>query len=427
MTELMKLSKVSVEIDQQPLFEELTANIVRGDRIGIIGKNGAGKTTVLKLLSGEIAPASGHIEQSVPGLGIKTVEQETQWHEFEEVTAAEEALLRKWQVPVRDFAHLSGGEKLKARLAKGLAQPADILLLDEPTNHLDANSMEYLREELLSYKGAVVIVSHDRAFLDQLVTKIWAIENGTVHSHHGNYSEYMTFREQQRKSQQRAYDKQQKRTEQIERQMEQLSGWSQSAHANSTKQEGFKEYYRVKAKRMDAQVKSKQKRLEKELEKENIGAVKPEYTVEFAFRANAKVGKRFLEVKNASKAFDGVLLFQGASFTVQHGEKLALVGPNGSGKTTFLKMLTGEESVTEGEIWMSPSASIGYLTQDVFDLPLDKAPAELFEQENFEQRGRVQNLLKHLGFQAAQWLEPSCLRTVPFSKTSFPSVVLSRR
>jgi len=406
MTELMKLSKVSVEIDQQPLFEELTANIVRGDRIGIIGKNGAGKTTVLKVLSGEIAPASGHIEQSVPGLGIKTVEQETQWHEFDDVTAAEEALLRKWQVPLRDFAHLSGGEKLKARLAKGLAQPADILLLDEPTNHLDAQSMKYLRETLLSYDGAVVIVSHDRAFLDQVATKIWAIENGTVHRHNGNYSDYMEFREQQRKSQQRAYDKQQKRTEQIERQMDQLSGWSQSAHANSTKQEGFKEYYRVKAKRMDAQVKSKQKRLERELEKENIGAVKPEYAVEFAFRANPKVGKRFVEVKNARKAFDGALLFQGASFTIQHGEKLALVGPNGSGKTTFLKMLTGEEPVTEGEIWMSPSASIGYLTQDVFDLPLDKAPAELFEQENFEQRGRVQNLLKHLGFQASQWLEP---------------------
>ncbi|MGM0898342.1 MAG: ribosomal protection-like ABC-F family protein [Bacillota bacterium] len=406
MTELMKLTKVSIEIDQRQLFEELTAHIMRGDRIGVIGKNGSGKTTVLKLLNGDIAPESGCIERCEPGLSVKVVEQETETYGFEEVAAAEEALLRKWKVPLRDFSKLSGGEKLKARLAKGLSQPADILLLDEPTNHLDAQSMDYLLRELMAYPGAAVIVSHDRAFLDRVATKIWAIEDGTVYIHNGNYSDYMEFREQKRLSQQRAYDKQQKRIEQIERQMDQLSGWSESAHANSTKQEGYKEYYRVKAKSMDAQVKSKQKRLEKELANEKVDAVKPEYAVEFAFGTNPKVGKRFLEVKNAGKSFGGKVLFQDVSFTVQHGEKLALMGANGSGKTTLLKMLTGEEAVTQGEIWMSPSASVGYLTQDVFDLPLDKTPAELFERETFEQRGRVQNLLKHLGFEASQWREP---------------------
>ncbi len=406
MTELMKLLNVSVEIEQQPLFENVTANIMSGDRIGIIGKNGAGKTTLLRLLAEDIEPASGQLIQGAPGMSVRAVEQELLNYAFEDVTKAEQALLNRWQVPFHDFAQLSGGEKLKARLAKGLAQPADLLLLDEPTNHLDAQGTAHLLRELNAYPGAIAIVSHDRYFLDHIATKIWSIENGTVYSHNGNYSDYMEFRERKRKSQQHAYETQQKRIERIENQMKQLSSWSESAHANSTKQEGYKEYYRVKAKSMDAQVKSKQKRLEKELANAAVDAVEPEYEVDFAFRANPKAGKRFLEVKKIGKSFGDMPLFTNASFTVQHGEKIAVVGANGSGKTTFLKMLAGEEAVSDGELWLSPSASIGYLTQDVFDLPLDRTPAELFEQFTFKERGRVQNLLKHLGFRKEQWLEP---------------------
>ncbi|WP_341963109.1 ABC-F type ribosomal protection protein [Planococcus maritimus] len=406
MTELMKLLDVSAEIEQQIVFENLSASVQRGDRIGIIGKNGAGKTTLLRLLAGDLTPASGQIIHGSPGMSIRTVEQEQADYAFQDVTAAEQAILNRWQVPLRDYAQLSGGEKLKGRLAKGLAQPAQLLLLDEPTNHLDAQSTAHLLRELKAYPGVIAIVSHDRYFLDRIATKIWSIENGKVYSHSGNYSDYMEFRKQQRKSQQHAYEIQQKHIARIENQMKQLSSWSESAHAQSTKQEGYKEYYRAKAKRMDAQVKSKQKRLEKELEAAKVGKVEADDTVEFAFRPNSKVGKRFLEVKNAGKSFGEMPLFANASFTVQHGEKLAVTGANGSGKTTFLKMLMEEEPVSAGELWRSPSASIGYLTQDVFDLPLDQTPAELFEQITYKDRGRVQNLLKHLGFRKEQWQEP---------------------
>lgn len=406
MTELMKLLDISAEIEQQIVFENLSANVQRGDRIGIIGKNGAGKTTLLRLLAGDLTPASGQIIHGSPGMSIRTVEQEQADYAFQDVTAAEQALLNRWQVPLRDYAQLSGGEKLKARLAKGLAQPAQLLLLDEPTNHLDAQSTAHLLRELKAYPGAIAIVSHDRYFLDRIATKIWSIENGKVYSHSGNYSDYMEFRKQQRKSQQHAYEIQQKHIARIENQMKQLSSWSESAHAQSTKQEGYKEYYRAKAKRMDAQVKSKQKRLEKELEAATVDKVEADDAVEFAFYPNSKVGKRFLEVKNAGKSFGEMPLFANTSFTVQHGEKLAVTGANGSGKTTFLKMLMEEEPVSAGELWRSPSASIGYLTQDVFDLPLDQTPAELFEQITYKDRGRVQNLLKHLGFRKEQWQEP---------------------
>ncbi|EKS8385404.1 ABC-F family ATP-binding cassette domain-containing protein, partial [Bacillus cereus] len=266
-------------------------------------------------------------------------------------------------------------------------------------------STGFLIKQIKNMKGTVIVVSHDRYFLDVVATKIWSIEDKKLIEHSGNYTSYMKAREQKRKSQQREYEKQQKKIEQVETHIKELSSWSQKAHAQSTKQEGVKEFYRVKAKRMDAQVKSKRKRLEKELEKTKVERVKEEYSVEFSIQANKKVGKRFLEVKQLKKDFHGKVLFENVNFTIQHGEKVAIVGPNGSGKTTLLKMIMGTETA-EGEIWISPSANIGYLTQEVFDLPLDKTPENLFFKETFEERGKVQNLMKHLGFQASQWKEP---------------------
>lgn len=308
-------------------------------------------------------------------------------------------------MPPHDFSQLSGGEKLKARLAKGFAHAADLLLLDEPTNHLDEQSVELLIEQIKNYQGTIILVSHDRYFLDAVATKIWSIENKKLIEHKGNYSSYIEAREQRRLTQQRDYEKQQKMVERIESQMNELTSWSKKAHAQSTKKEGFKEYHRVKAKRMDSQVKSKRKRLEKELEKAKIEPVDSEYTVQFSMKANKKFGKRFIEVKNVTKAFDGRTLFENVNFIIQHGEKVAVVGPNGCGKTTLLKILVGQEKF-EGEVWLSPSANIGYLTQEVFDLPLEQTPAQLFYKDTFEARGKVQNLMKHLGFHASQWTEP---------------------
>jgi macrolide transport system ATP-binding/permease protein len=184
-----------------------------------------------------------------------------------------------------------------------------------------------------------------------------------------------------------------------------LTSWSQKAHSQSTKQEGFKEFYRVKAKRMDSQIKSKRKRLEKELEESKVERVEEEHVVRFSLETNMKVGKRFLEVKDLQKKFGDRILFEQSNFTIQHGEKVALIGPNGSGKTTLLNIIMGMEEA-EGQVWLSPTANIGYLTQQVFDLPLEQTPEQLFKRETFQERGKVQNLMKHLGFTASQWAEP---------------------
>lgn len=401
MKELLKLQDISYEIKDTFLFEHVTATVKQGEVIGIIGRNGAGKSTLLQLIRGMLVPTTGEIK------GLQTVktafvEQELAHFNRMEITTKEADLLSKWKVPNVPFAALSGGEKLKMRLAEGFSQGVQLLMLDEPTNHLDEQSTNFLIEQVQNYRGTVIVVSHDRYFLDSVATKIWSIEDNRLIEHNGNYSNYMAEREHRRLTQQRAYDKQQKNIERIEAQMQELTAWSQKGHAQSTKLEGFKEYHRVKAKRLDSQVKSKKKRLEAELEKARVEAVKPEAEIRFSLGTHQRVGKRFLETKNVSLHFNDRVLFKDVNVTAQFGDKIAITGINGSGKTSFLKVILGQLKA-EGRVWLSPAANIGYLSQEVFDLPLEQTPEQYFYQETFEERGKVRNLMKNLGFTSTHW------------------------
>ena len=404
MKELLKLQDVRYEIKDMLLFEHVTGTVKKGEVIGIIGRNGAGKSTLLQLIQGTLSPTMGAI-QGAQALKITFVEQELAHFDKLEVSAREADLLAKWQVPNVSFAALSGGEKLKMRLAEGFSQNAQILLLDEPTNHLDERSTAFLIRQVQNYKGTIIVVSHDRYFLDKVATKIWSIEEKSLIEHDGNYTSYMADREHRRLTQQRAYEKQQKNIERIEAQMSELTSWSQKGHAQSTKLEGFKEYHRVKAKRLDSQVKSKKKRLEAELAKTRVEAVEPEAEIRFSLGTNQRVGKRLLEIKHLSLKFGERILFNDVNITAQFGDKIAITGKNGSGKTSFLKVLLGKLEA-EGEVWVSPAANIGYLTQEVFDLPLDQTPEQYFYQETFEERAKVRNLMKNLGFTLTHWTSP---------------------
>lgn len=405
MNEIVKLNHISLEMIDRIIFKDINATVGHGEVIGLIGRNGSGKSTLLQILLGTIKPSEGQVEWENHKTDVFLVDQEKQTYASEHVTQLEAALMAKWYIPDVPYEVLSGGEKLKIRLAKGFALAPHLLLLDEPTNHLDIESMQLLVNQIENYTGTIIVVSHDRYFLDTVATKIWSIENTKLIEQKGNYTHYIKIREQRRLTQAREYEKQQRKIELVENQINELTSWSQKAHAQSTKQEGYKEYYRVKAKRMDSQVKSKRKRLEKELEKTKVERVEENHLVRFSLEANTKVGKRFLEVKNLKKKFGEQILFEQTNFTIQHGEKVALIGPNGCGKTTFLNIVMGKEQAC-GDIWVSPSANIGYLTQQVFDLPLEQTPEQLFQRETFKERGKVQNLMKHLGFTASQWSVP---------------------
>lgn len=395
-----KLNNLAIGFHGETILEGVQAEIHAGARIGVVGVNGAGKTSLLDA----IARGDAAVQWSGQRPSIAYMEQEVKGLYRESRTTGSAILETKWNVP-KERDGLSGGEAIKMRLAKTFAEGADVLLLDEPTNHLDAESIRLVTEQVKSAKGTLFIVSHDRFFLDAAVTCIWEIEEKKLTVYEGNYSAYREQKEHQQRALKRKYDKQQARIARVEQQISELQSWSGKAHADSTKQDGFKEFYRTKAKRMDAQIKSKRKRLEKELGKENASQPKEGMDMKFAIGGVAKKGKRVLELKGAGKSFGSRVLFQDASFTIQQGERVGLVGPNGSGKTALFHMLMGTAGFA-GEIWLTSGMKIGYLSQDVFDLPEEKTPAELFGSGSFELDGRTRTLMDNLGFGKRHWLEP---------------------
>lgn len=196
MKELLKLNDVYVEIKENMLLEKMNVTVKQGDVIGLIGKNGAGKSTLLQLINGKIEPSKGTVEWTQMNMTTAYVEQEIESFISNDVIAKEAELLAKWGVPTNDFHTLSGGEKLKIRLAKGFAENPNVLILDEPTNHLDEISTGFLIKQIKNMKGTVIVVSHDRYFLDVVATKIWSIEDKKLIEHSGNYTSYMKAREQ---------------------------------------------------------------------------------------------------------------------------------------------------------------------------------------------------------------------------------------
>ncbi|PAE65379.1 ABC transporter ATP-binding protein, partial [Bacillus licheniformis] len=201
------------------------------------------------------------------------------------------------------------------------------------------------------------------------------------------------------------YEVQQKQKERIESQIATLQNWSQKAHRDSTKQGsqserrqlGFKEYHRVKAKKLDNQVKSKLKRLEQELEKNKAEKPKEAASVNFQFSSGEKRGKRIIEAKGLAKAFDGRTLFKDSHFYVKHGERIALIGDNGCGKTTLVKMMLDAEPATAGTLWKSQSVKAAYLSQDVSDLRVDQTVAEVLNLSDRAEIANARTILANMG------------------------------
>ena len=419
---MFELSLVNVKkyMEATLVLKNINFQVYSGEKVGIVGVNGSGKTTVLKLIAGILpmdycvgypgATSPGYDEgfinkpsgatcaylEQIPQYenGIKVIdvlkmafsevyEIEEKMHKLEDemkVLKGEELerslkqysrLVQSYEVKGgynteeklakictglkftqnfldKEFNLLSGGEKTTVILGKLLMDNPDILLLDEPTNHLDMDSIEWLERYLNNYDGIVIIVFHDRYFLDNVVSKIIEIEDMESKTYKGNYSSYVKQKEEKLLEQMHNYKEQQKEIKSMESTIKDLRDWA--IRADNSK------FFKRAA--------SMEKRLERM--KSNEDAQKPKIenkTMKLNFKNSERSGEETIKAKGLCKSYIDKVIFNEADLLINFKERVALVGPNGSGKTTFLKMLLGEEAPDKGTVELGANVKVGYLPQ----------------------------------------------------------------
>ena len=388
------------------VLDGLTFQIDQGERVGLLGRNGAGKTTLFRILTGELEPDEGTVTigqgrrvgliSQIPvypaGFTVEDVLRSAfsrleslgeEMRQLESRMAAGEsdpALLRRYgtlserfeafggydtDVAVNKIANglsisremreqlfdsLSGGEKTRVNLGRLILEDTDILLLDEPTNHLDLHATEWLEEYIRTFRGTVVVISHDRYFLDRTVTRVIEVQDGKAEFYSGNYSFYAVEKERRYQERMKQYEKEQAKIAQLEKSAEQLRLWAF---------QGMDKTYRRAIS------------MEKRIERMRTTS-KPTKAKKMDARFNAAEfhGDEVLSIRNLAKSYGDKHLFEGITLRVEGGERIALIGDNGTGKTTLIKMIVGELYPDDGRIRTGPQVKEAYLPQVVhFDHP----------------------------------------------------------
>ncbi len=355
---LVTLDRVSIAYGHLPLLDAVALQVEARERVSIIGRNGTGKSTLLKILSDEIPPDSGavwrqpslrvaRLEQDVPLSAHRSVFEvvaEGHTHHLEEDEAwlrehHVDLILSRLELPADAIVDtLSGGWRRRVLLARALVGQPDLLLLDEPTNHLDIDAIQWLESFLAEYEGAVVFVTHDRAFLQRLATRIIELDRGRLTSWPGNYATYLRRKDEALANEQVLADK-------FDKKLAEEEAWlRQGIKARRTRNEG-----RVRA--LEAM------RAERAARREQLGQVRLQ--VEQAEQS----GKMVFEATRISKGFSGVPVVRDFSTRVMRGDRIGLIGSNGAGKTTLLRMLLGELAPDEGEIRVGANVQVAYYDQ----------------------------------------------------------------
>lgn len=412
MSLLLKCINIKKEFKDRIILGNINFHVEMGDRIAVVGNNGAGKTTLANIITGNLNQDSGQLIWHKKNIKIGYLHQSTYYTQGE----FNHMVMTSDKIGISDFFHtskelgvdnieeyntlrlenLSGGEKTKLALAKIWAQKPELLILDEPTNHMDYDGVRWLITNIKKYEGTIIIISHDRYFMDQVCNRVIEIEGGIANCYKGNYSAYYTEKKKRYESQLHQYQVQEKNKEAIKKEIIRLKQWSSKGHRDSTKKDGYKEKYRVRAKKKDKQVKSKIKKIEK-LNYEGIEKPQEEQKITFQFNNNSKSNK-VLEANNIGKRFDDKSLFENSSFYIKSREKIGLYGRNGCGKTTLIKAILNEIKLDDGEIYLSPSTKIAYLSQDVGEMDIDKTVLQFFDIDDYQVRGTLQTLLANMGF-----------------------------
>ena len=385
MTVIMKCKDISKEYGDKVILKNINLDLKLGEKVGIVGENGADKTTLVNIITGNSVATSGEVIWYKEGIKVGYMKQATDYTNLQ--------------------SSLSGGERTKALLKSIIYGDFNLLILDEPTNHLDYEGVSWLIKKVNEFKGTIIIISHDRYFLDKTVNKIIEIEDKSVKNYNGNYTAYRDKKKKNFQDQMHSYIEQEKVKEKINNQIAELKKWSNKAHKEAGKKaietgnkSGGKQFNRAKAKKMDAQVKSKIKRLQK-LQVEGVDKPKEEGYIVFNGTSAGKIGSVVLEAKDISKAYDNKVLFNKSSFYIKQGEKVGVYGPNGCGKTTLIKAILGQEEI-EGEINISSSRKIGYISQDVTDINEEISIIKAFEINSRKELGKLRSDLALIGFDA---------------------------
>ena len=401
---LLTVDNLKKSFADRTLFSDVSFEIRPGERVGLIGVNGGGKTTLMRILMGK-EPYDGGTFGMAQGTKLSYVEQipkldaDTDLYSFTleafrpllDLEAEEERIVQRLEQGaanrdrlierqatvvetlsreggttfraltrsallglgfseadlIRPVNSFSGGQVSKAMLARAILSRADLLLLDEPTNNLDITAIRWLTEYLRQFKGAVLVVSHDRAFLDDTVTRMLELQNGRIRGTEGNYTRYMELKLDARELERKIYLRKQKEIRRIEGIIEQQKRWNQERNYIT--------------------IASKQKQIDR-IKADMVVPERDEKSITFRFPTPAPTGNEVIMLNELGMQYGTQRIFSGLSAMIRAGQCVCLIGPNGCGKTTLLKILTGRERQTEGTYKLGAGVRIGYFAQNTYDL-----------------------------------------------------------
>lgn len=372
--EIITAQNILYEIKDRELLKIPQLSIASDAKIGIVGKNGSGKTTLLNILAKQILPTSGSVHADATMAFVPQLKAAS--------------------------STMSGGEWTQAHLDRVLSQTTDVLFLDEPTTNLDIDHVRTLEKALQRRHGALVIVSHDRAFLDALCTMIWEIHDGCLTIYKGNYSDYAKQKELELQQHQQAFEAYMSKKRQLEEALElkkrkaaRATKKPKKTSLSEANQKGVKPYFAKKQKKLDTTAKALETRIE------NLEKVEKPYeepSIRMSIPGAEKLKSRvIIRMENGSCTIGDKLLWENATFQIKAGEKVAIVGKNGAGKTTLLKKLVEKK---DEAIRCSPAMKIGYFSQNLDVLQLEESILENTQSSSVQPPAIVRTVLARLHF-----------------------------